>query len=174
MEQSWEPFGSARRLSEEAERPRRSAEAVAAAAAAAKRSAGAAGRGEGRGGAGAARPLSRTPAAKLVIVTCMDTRVDPLAALGLSLGDANVIRNAGATISDDVLRSLRLSQSVLGTRRALLIGHTDCAGFESDAAAEASLRDGLRRIRGSSAVPDSFGLEALMYDVRTGALSPLS
>jgi len=155
--QSWEPFGWTRRLAE-AERPasRRSAPRSPEAAPA------------------ASRPLSRRPARRLVIVTCMDARVDPLAALGLSLGDANVIRNAGAMVSDDVLRSLRLSHSVLGVRRALLIGHTDCAGHASDADAESALRDGLRRIRGSGAVPDAFGLEALIYDVRTGALAPLA
>ena len=164
MGQSWEPFGLTRRLAEEAERPAR---------AASQRSGATAGRGSAGTAARAARPLSRRPTRKLVIVTCMDARVDPVAALGLSLGDANVIRNAGATVSDDVLRSLHLSQSVLGVRRALLIGHTDCAGHESDAAAESALRDGLRRIRGASAIPEGFGLEALMYDVHTGALSPL-
>ena len=55
--------------------------------------------------------------------------------LGLRLGDANVIRNAGATVSDDVLRSLRAAASLLGVRRAVLIGHTDCAGHDSDASA---------------------------------------
>ena len=151
MEQSWEPFGPTRRQTErtEAAQPRPGATPR------------------------APRPLPRRPAKRLVIVTCMDGRVDPLAALGLSLGDANVIRNAGAVVSDDVLRSLHLSHATLGTRRALLIGHTDCAGHESDAATEASLRDGLRRIRGSAAVPEGFGLEALMYDVLTGALATL-
>ena len=102
----------------------------------------------------------------------MDARVDPLPALGLRPGDAHVIRNAGAMVSDDVLRSLRLSAG-LGTRRAVLIGHTDCRGHASDEAAAAALRDGLRRIRGSSAVPEGYALEALMYDVRTGTVSPL-
>jgi carbonic anhydrase len=117
--------------------------------------------------------LRREPARKLVVITCMDARIDPLAVLGLRVGDAHVIRNAGATISDDVLRSLRLSQSALGTRRALLIGHTDCGGHPSDEAAATAVIEGLRRIRGTGAVPDSFGLEGLMYDVRTGALLPV-
>ena len=161
MGQSWEPFGLTRQLAEGEPK-------------AARGSAPARPRPEDSAPAGVpSRPLSRRPSRKLVIVTCMDARVDPLAALGLSLGDANVIRNAGATISDDVLRSVHLSHAMLGARRAVLIGHTDCAGHESDAATEASLRDGLRRIRGSSAVPDDFGLEALMYDVNTGALSPV-
>ena len=101
----------------------------------------------------------------------MDARIDPLAVLGLSLGDANVIRNAGATVSDDVLRSLHAAESMLGVRRAVLIGHTDCAGHESDAAAAASLADGVRRIRG--VMPDAFGVDALMYDVVSGSLTPL-
>jgi carbonic anhydrase len=117
--------------------------------------------------------LRREPARKLVIITCMDARIEPLSLLGLQLGDAHVIRNAGATISDDVLRSLHASQSLLDTRRAVVIGHTDCAGHPSDGAAESAVGEALRRIRGSSAVPDSFGLEGLMYDVRTGELRPL-
>jgi carbonic anhydrase len=118
------------------------------------------------------RPLRKEPARKLVVITCMDARIDPLPLLGLGIGDAHVIRNAGAVVSDDVLRSLKASQAKLGTRRALLIGHTDCAGHDSDAAAAAALADGIRRIRGTSTVPDAFSLEALMYDVSTGTLSP--
>ena len=101
----------------------------------------------------------------------MDARIDPLAVLGLGLGDANVIRNAGATVSDDVLRSLHAAESVLGVARAVLIGHTDCGGHDSDESARASLMDGARRIRG--AMPDAFAVEALMYDVASGTLTPV-
>jgi carbonic anhydrase len=101
----------------------------------------------------------------------MDARIDPLGVLGLSLGDANVIRNAGATVSDDVLRSLHAAQSLLGVRRAVLMGHTDCAGHGSDAAAATAMADGARRIRG--AMPDGFLVDIFMYDVATGALDPL-
>jgi carbonic anhydrase len=153
---SWEPFGSTRRLGDEAATPGAPAEPATPA------------------DAPAFRPLGREPTRKLVVITCMDARIDPLGLLGLSLGDANVIRNAGAIVSDDVLRSLKASHSKLGTRRAVLLGHTDCAGHESDAAAEAALVDGIRRIRGTSAVPDSFALEALMFDVRTGEVRPLA
>jgi len=149
---SWEPFGAARSSDPPAE-PVALPEAPAPAPS-------------------AFRQLPREPSRKLVVITCMDARVDPLGALGLSLGEAHVIRNAGATISDDVLRSLNVSESMLGTRRAVLMGHTDCAGHETDAAMEAALADGLRRIRGSGLVPDSFGLEALVYDVRTGQVRP--
>ena len=103
----------------------------------------------------------------------MDARIDPLRVLGLRVGDAHVLRNAGATVSDDVLRSLRVSQSKLGTRRAIVMGHTDCAGYASDEAAESAVRESLRRIRGSSAVPDAFGLDGLMYDVRDGTVRPV-
>jgi carbonic anhydrase len=71
--------------------------------------------------------LPREPARGLAVVTCMDCRIDPLAALGLSLGDAVVLRNAGAHVSDDVLRSLRLAYDSLGIRAVHVIGHTDCA-----------------------------------------------
>jgi hypothetical protein len=116
-------------------------------------------------------PAQREPRQRLAIITCMDARIDPLAILGLSLGDANVLRNAGATISDDVLRSLRAAVELLGVTRALLIGHTNCAGHDSDAAAAAAVADGTRRLRG--AMPDSFGVDGLMYDVATGTLNPL-
>lgn len=158
MTQSWEPFGSTRRLSEAAER---------AAPKAAPRPSKPAARAP-------ARPLAKEPAKRLAVVTCMDARIDPLRICGLSLGDANVLRNAGAVVSDDVLRSLRASHALLGTRRALVIGHTDCAAHASDAAAETAVLDGLRRIRGSAAVPADFGLEALMYDVRSGTLRRLA
>ena len=114
-------------------------------------------------------PQRPEPRQRLAIVTCMDARIDPLAVLGLSLGDANVIRNAGATVSDDVLRSLGAAVSLLGVRRAVLIGHTDCAGHDSDEAAAAALADGVRRIRG--AMPDGFAVDALMYDVADGTLT---
>ena len=115
--------------------------------------------------------LRPQPRRRLAIVTCMDARIDPLAVLGLSLGDANVIRNAGATVSDDVLRSLGAAVERLGVVRAVLIGHTDCAGHPSDAAAAASVADGARRLR--SHLPDGFGVDAFMYDVASGALNPL-
>jgi len=158
---SWEPFGAARRLSEAAEAPARAAKPAPVPPAAPAPA------------APAVSALRREPARKLVIITCMDARIEPLSLLGLRLGDAHVIRNAGATASDDVLRSVRASHSLLGTRRAVVIGHTDCAGHPSDEAAASAVAETLRRIRGSSAVPDSFGLEGLMFDVRTGELRPL-
>jgi carbonic anhydrase len=116
-------------------------------------------------------PQRPQPRARLAILTCMDARIDPLAVLGLSLGDANVLRNAGAAASDDVLRSLGAAVERLGVVRAVVMGHTDCAGHESDAAAAAGVADSVRRIRG--AMPDGFGIDAFMYDVSTGSLNPL-
>jgi carbonic anhydrase len=66
------------------------------------------------------------PVLPIAIVTCMDARIEPGGALGLVEGDAHVIRNAGATVTDDVIRSLAISQVVLGTREVMLIKHTDC------------------------------------------------
>jgi carbonic anhydrase len=65
------------------------------------------------------------PAKGVAVLTCMDARIDPLALLGLKLGDAHVIRNAGAIVTEDVLRSLEASR-VLGSARVVVIGHTDC------------------------------------------------
>src|SRR5688572_20148661 len=66
------------------------------------------------------------PAKKLAIVACMDARLDPLGALGLEVGDAHVIRNAGGVITDDEIRSLAISQNLLGTEKITVIHHTDC------------------------------------------------
>ena len=77
-----------------------------------------------------------TPRGRLAVVTCMDARIDPLALLGLELGDAHVVRNAGGRVTDDVLRSLRLSVGGFGTSTIVLIEHTECAaGIDDHAAA---------------------------------------
>ena len=79
--------------------------------------------------------LPLPPARKLAVVACMDARLDPHRVLGLEEGDAHVIRNAGAVVSDDVIRSLVISQRLLGTREIVLIQHTDCGmlTFRDDA-----------------------------------------
>ena len=80
-----------------------------------------------------ARPLR--PKLRLAVVTCMDSRLDLFGALGLQIGDAHLIRNAGGIPTDDVLRSLALSQRSLGTREIVVIHHTECGmdGFDDDA-----------------------------------------
>ncbi|MEX0869486.1 MAG: carbonic anhydrase [Nitriliruptoraceae bacterium] len=83
------------------------------------------------------------PARKLVIITCMDSRIDAFAALGLELGDAHVLRTAGARVTDDVLRSLAVSTGVLGTRNVVLLGHTRCGLLDTDGALETRLTEQL-------------------------------
>jgi carbonic anhydrase len=104
----------------------------------------------------------------MAIVTCMDCRIDPLDALGVSLGDAVVLRNAGAQISDDMLRSLQMAHEALGVRTVHVIGHTDCAAHGGDArAAVAEAEQGAERIR--AVIP---GLQAAsgLLDLGTGAV----
>lgn len=81
-----------------------------------------------------AGPPAKLPARAVAVVACMDTRLDLLPALGLSVGDAHVLRNAGGLPTDDVLRSLAISQRDLGTREVILLHHTDCGmtGFDDE------------------------------------------
>jgi Carbonic anhydrase len=151
---TWEPFGSTRQHSEGVAEPAAAGSPM-----------------PGSVPAPALPVPPREPARQVAVITCMDARIDPLAVLGLRLGDANVLRNAGATVSDDVLRSLRAAASLLGVRRAVLIGHTDCAGHKSDAATAAAVGDGARRIR--AAMGEGFGVEAHMYDVAARTLTPV-
>lgn len=136
--------------------------------------------------------LPREPRRRLAIVTCMDARIDPLAILGLELGDAHVLRNAGGIVTDDVLRSLAISHAVLGTEEALVVGHTGCgmegasnealralvgAGAEVDflpfPEVEEAVRKSVRRIRASELVPATFRASGYVYDVRSGVLRAL-
>jgi carbonic anhydrase len=73
-----------------------------------------------------AQNLSAQPSRQLAVVTCMDCRIDVLAALGLEIGEAHVLRNAGGVVTDDVIRSLAISQRRLGTREVMLVHHTQC------------------------------------------------
>ena len=79
--------------------------------------------------------LAAAPGKRLTVVTCMDTRLDLLPALGLRIGDAHFLRNAGGLVTDDVMRSLAISQRVLGTREIAIIHHTNCGmlGFDDEA-----------------------------------------
>lgn len=80
------------------------------------------------------RDTPRTTARSIAVVACMDARVEPGAILGLREGDAHVIRNAGGLVTDDVIRSLVISQHLLGTREVMLIHHTDCGLLAADEA----------------------------------------
>jgi len=87
------------------------------------------------------RQLDVLPARQLAVITCMDARIAAFPVLGLELGDAHVIRTAGARVTDDVLRSLALSTHVLGTRKALVIGHTRCGLYDPDGTIDATLTE---------------------------------
>src|SRR5215467_452227 len=128
------------------------------------------------------------PGRAFAVVTCMDARLDPARYLGLELGDAHVIRNAGGVVSDDALRSLVISHHLLGTQEAVVIGHTDCGmltfsnddlrgrlGPDADGIDFAPFPDVADRVRESVAaiddsplLPDSFGARGFVYDVESG------
>jgi carbonic anhydrase len=119
----------------------------------------------------APEPAPPAPPPQLAVLTCMDARIDPLAALGLATGDAFVLRNAGARWSDDVIRSLTLARG-LGVTRVRVVGHTDCAAYDrDDGAAAAGARATAERI--SAALPE-LDVEVEMLDLsrRGGARRP--
>lgn len=137
------------------------------------------------------------PARGLVVLTCMDTRIDPLPMFGLSVGDAHVLRNAGGRATDDAIRSLIVSANWLGTRRILVVHHTRCGMLgQSDLAMRArvreatghdpadidfhpignleqSVRDDVRFLRQCEFLPDGVSVRGAIYDVDTGALTPV-
>jgi carbonic anhydrase len=136
--------------------------------------------------------LPLPPAKKVAVLACMDARLDPAKALGLKEGDAHVIRNAGGVASDDALRSLVISQRLLGTEEIILIHHTDCGmeTFTDDAVKDQILADtGLRpsfaleafpkaeddvkqtaaRIRANPFIPQK-NIRGFVYEVETGRL----
>ena len=131
--------------------------------------------------------LPMPPGRRFAVVTCMDARLDPAKFLGLDEGDAHVIRNAGAVVTDDALRSLIISHHLLGTQEAVVIAHTDCGmltfkdeelqdrldtdvDFHAFADVEENVRSGVRKIQDSSLLPDSFEARGFVYDVRSGEL----
>ena len=142
--------------------------------------------------------LPMPPGRRFAVVTCMDARIDPAKALGLEEGDAHVIRNAGGIVTDDALRSLVISRTLLGTQEAFVIGHTDCGmlTFTNDQirgmlhdelAAEAAHVDfqpfpdvgdrvaaSVRRIRESNLVPDDYPITGFVYDVKTGRIDEVA
>ncbi|HTZ86404.1 MAG TPA: carbonic anhydrase [Solirubrobacteraceae bacterium] len=112
-------------------------------------------------------PLGVEPKRRLAIVTCMDSRLDVFAALGLRDGEAHILRNAGGVITDDVIRSLSVSQRKLGTREVMLIHHTDCGLLKIT-------DDGFRaELQEASGMAPSFAIESftdLDADVRQSIL----
>ncbi len=133
------------------------------------------------------------PATKTTVVTCMDARVNPYAMLGLNEGDAHVIRNAGGVVTDDEIRSLAISQRLLGTEEVMVIHHTDCGmltftdddfrrqlqeetGIKPAWAAETfveldeDVRQSVARIKASPFIPHKDSVRGFVYEVETGRL----
>jgi carbonic anhydrase len=141
--------------------------------------------------------LPLPPARKVAVVACMDARLNPSYLLGLEEGDAHVIRNAGGVITDDEIRSLAISQRLLGTEEIILIHHTDCGmltfqddefrrqiqedtgikpqwAAESFADLEEDVRQSKARIEASPFVPRKESIRGFIYDVDTGRLQEVS
>ncbi|MFN8151763.1 MAG: carbonic anhydrase [Solirubrobacterales bacterium] len=137
--------------------------------------------------------LPLPPAKKVAVVACMDARLDPARVLGLEEGDAHVIRNAGGVVTDDEIRSLAISQHLLGTEEIILIHHTDCgmltftdeelAAKLEDATGERpdwvpesftdldeDVRKAIGRIRESPFIPKTDNVRGFVYEVETGRL----
>jgi carbonic anhydrase len=137
--------------------------------------------------------LPLPPAKKVAVVACMDARLNVYGALGLEEGDAHVIRNAGGVVTDDEIRSLAISQRLLGTQEIILIHHTDCGmltftddefkssiqqetGIKPEWAAEAfsnledDVRQSIARIKSSPFIPVKDSIRGFVYEVESGRL----
>lgn len=136
--------------------------------------------------------LVAPPAKRFAVLTCMDARLDPLHDLGLNIGDAHVIRNAGGRATDDAMRSLLLSWQVLGTRQVLVVHHTRCGVRVEDESAlrqqletetgasldgielhtfaddEQAVRDDVEHIRRSPFAPDGLEVRGAIHDLDAG------
>jgi carbonic anhydrase len=144
-----------------------------------------------------AGPLPLPPSRHLAVVACMDARLNVYAILGLGEGEAHVIRNAGGVVTDDEIRSLTISQRLLGTREIVLIHHTDCGmltftdddfkasiqkdtGIKPEWAAEAfpdldeDVRQSIARIKASPFIPHKESVRGFVFDVATGRLREVS
>ena len=141
--------------------------------------------------------LPLPPARKVAVLACMDARLDPNAVLGLQEGDAHVIRNAGGVVTDDAIRSLAISQRLLGTEEVVLIHHTGCGmltlnddefkrsiqdevGIKPTWSAESfgdldeDVRHSVARIRASPFIPRKDSIRGFVYEVETGRLREVS
>jgi carbonic anhydrase len=137
--------------------------------------------------------LPLPPGKKIAVVACMDARLNPYGLLGIEEGDAHVIRNAGGVVTDDEIRSLAISQRLLGTEEILLIHHTDCGmltftdddfkksvqddtGIKPEWAAESftdldeDVRQSIARIQASPFIPNKDSIRGFVYEVETGRL----
>ena len=141
--------------------------------------------------------LALPPAKHVAVLACMDARLNPYGLLGLTEGDAHVIRNAGGVATDDAIRSLVISQRLLGTEEVILIHHTDCGmltftddqvkaqiqadtgirpafALEAFGDLEGDVRQSIARIEASPFVPRKDGIRGFVYDVRSGRLAEVS
>ena len=138
--------------------------------------------------------LSIKPKTKVAIVTCMDSRLHVAPALGLALGDAHILRNAGGRVTDDMIRSLVISQQQMGTREIVVLHHTDCGAqtFQNEEFqehlktelgadvsgqdflpfqdVEESVREDMQLLRESPLIPDDVVISGAVYDVDTGSM----
>jgi carbonic anhydrase len=142
-------------------------------------------------------PLPLPPAKHVAVVACMDARINVYGVLGLADGEAHVIRNAGGVITEDEIRSLAISQRLLGTREIILIHHTDCGmltftdddfkksiqdevGIKPAWSAEAfsdletDVRQSIARIKASPFVPHTESVRGFIFDVATGKLAEVA
>jgi carbonic anhydrase len=141
--------------------------------------------------------VAGTAARGLAVLTCIDSRIDPLAMLGLRAGDAKIIRNAGARVTDDALRSLVLAVNLLGVTRVCVVQHTNCAMVESTEAdiharieaqrgvsaadwdfrattdQRATMRADIALIGSCPLLPPDLEVGGFIFDVHSGALVPL-
>lgn len=145
------------------------------------------------------RDCPREPARHLAVLTCIDARIDALAILGLAAGDAHILRNAGAVVTEDVLRSLIISHHLLGTREIMVIGHTDCGmatatddelfaslvrksghfaatpeRFHTFRNVEQSVRDQLSKLRSHPWIGRGVVTRGFVYNVATGRLNEIA
>jgi len=137
--------------------------------------------------------LAAPPSKRVAVLACMDARLIPTRILGLNEGEAHVLRNAGGVVTDDAIRSLAISQNLLGTEEIVLIHHTDCGmlTFTDDEFAakledetgqrpewpaqafsdlEGDVRDSIARLEASPFIPNKDSIRGFVYDVRTGEL----
>jgi carbonic anhydrase len=141
--------------------------------------------------------LGHLPAAKLAIVTCMDVRIPPLECFGLKLGDAHVLRNAGAAVTDDIIRSVAISQRKLGSRVVFLMAHTGCGmatfsddDFVGELATETGqqpqwrprtftdpadhVREGMAALRGSPFLHPDTTVRGFVIDLKSGSVDEVA
>src|SRR5919198_3694272 len=141
--------------------------------------------------------LPLPPAKKVAVLACMDARLNPYGLLGLSEGDAHVIRNAGGVVTEDEIRSLSISQRLLGTEEIILIHHTDCGmltfsddefrrrvqeetgikpqwSCETFDDLEDDVRQSIARIKASPFIPKKDSVRGFVYDVKNGTLNEVS